>query len=134
MDPCQRGDRPPGPELFKSLAARPLAWLATALFIAGLGTSALARRAGRDLPAWLGSCAFLLGLLGATAAASYPILIRAAGAPARSLTAFTAPPPANRWPPASAGGRVGFCAGRRLHRHHFRLHRGRVRAADGEGY
>jgi len=77
------------PRLFPALAGRPLGWLATALFLVGLGVSFAARRAGRDLLAFLGSSAFLLGVLAATAASVYPTMIRAVD-PARSLTAQNA--------------------------------------------
>lgn len=122
------------PGLFASLAERPVAWLATALFVAGLATSFAARRAGRDLLAFVGSGAFLLGLLGATAASTYPTLIRSIDTPRLSLTAFNASAGGNSlavglywWP-------VGFVLAILYFVLLFRLHRGKVAAADGEGY
>jgi cytochrome d ubiquinol oxidase subunit II len=78
------------PGIFAALAARPLAWLATALFLSGLATSALFSRRGHDLAAFVASGAFILGLLAATAACVYPVMIRSAGDAALSLTAFNA--------------------------------------------
>jgi cytochrome d ubiquinol oxidase subunit II len=122
------------PGLFASFAARPLAWLATVVFLAGLAGSFLARRAGRDLPAFLASGAFLLGILGATAASVFPTMIRSIHDPSRSLTAFNA-----------SAGREGLVAGLLWWPFGFvlaivytavvfRLHRGRTKSADGEGY
>lgn len=122
------------PWLFVNLGARPLAWAASALFVAGLATAFAARRAGRDLLAFLGSGAFLLGLLGATAACLYPVLIPARDEAARSLTAArcaTAPGSLAAglrwWPP----GLVLAIAYLTLL---FRLHRGRVAKARDAGY
>jgi cytochrome d ubiquinol oxidase subunit II len=122
------------PGLFTSLATRPLAWLATVLFLAGLAGSFLARRAGRDLPAFLASGAFLLGFLGATAASVFPTMIRSIDAPARSLTAFNA----SAGPEGLAAGLLwwpfGFVLAIVYTAVVFRLHRGRTRSVDGEGY
>jgi len=122
------------PGLFPALAGRPLGWLATALFLAGLGVSFAARRAGRDLLAFLGSSAFLLGVLAATAASVYPTMIRAVD-PVRSLTAQNAAAghaslaAGLLWWPAGLVLAIGYFTLL------FRLHRGKVRvAAEGEGY
>ena len=122
------------PGLFSALALRPLAWLASALFVAGFVTSLAARRAGRDLTAFLGSAAFLLGVLGATATALYPTLIPARDAPALSLTAAgCAASPESlaaglRWWP------LGFALAVAYAVIVFRLHRGRVQGAGDESY
>jgi cytochrome d ubiquinol oxidase subunit II len=118
------------PELFEALAARPLAWLATLCFIAGLTTSLVARRAGKELLAFLGSSAFLLGVLGATAAAVYPTMIRSIHDPALSLTAHNAAagPESLRtgllWWPFGFVLAVGYFVVL------FRLHRGKARPSD----
>ncbi len=123
------------PEVFSGLAARPLAWLATALFLAGLGVSLVARRRDRDLLAFLGSAAFLLGVLAATAASIYPTMIKAVPGGAPSLTAENAAssPHALRvgmlWWPVGLVLALGYVAVL------FRLHRGKAQApAEGEGY
>lgn len=122
------------PQMADHLAARPLAWAATALFLAGLGGTLLARRAGRDLAAFVASCAFLFGLLAATAAVLYPTMLRAATV-APSLTAqnAAAAPHSLRvallWWPAGLLLAIGYYVVL------FRLHRGKAQAAaEGEGY
>jgi cytochrome bd ubiquinol oxidase subunit II len=59
------------------LAAHP--WIAAfpLLAIAGLATALLALRRAQPLPAFLGSCAYLAGLLAATAASLYPAVLPA---------------------------------------------------------
>jgi cytochrome bd ubiquinol oxidase subunit II len=121
------------PGLFATLVTRPLALLATLVFVAGLAVSFLAHRAGKELLAFLGSGAFLLGVLGATAASVYPTMIRSIDDPARSLTALNAvaSPESLRvgllwWP-------VGFVLAIFYFVVLFRLHRGKVRLSD-EGY
>jgi len=123
------------PDLFASLAARPLAWLATALFLAGLATSYVARRAGRDLAAFLGSSAFLLGVLAATAASLWPVMLRATSDPALSLTALNSAAGERSlrlgllWWPVGLALAIVYVAIL------FRLHRGKAEAAaEGEGY
>ena len=122
------------PEIGRHLADRPLAWLATALFLSGLAGSWLARRAGRDLLAFLGSCSFVLGLLAATAAAVYPTMIRGTSA-AASLTALNSAAGEHSlrvgllwWP-------IGFVLAAVYYVVLFRLHRAKAQAAEeGEGY
>ncbi|HEX4956348.1 MAG TPA: cytochrome d ubiquinol oxidase subunit II [Thermoanaerobaculia bacterium] len=123
------------PEVLSGLAARPLAWLATALFLAGLVASLVARRRGRDLTAFLGSSAFLLGLLAATAASIYPTMIKAVPGGGASLTAENAASSEHAlrvgmlWWPLGFALAVGYFVVL------FRLHRGKAQApAEGEGY
>jgi cytochrome d ubiquinol oxidase subunit II len=123
------------PGILRGLAARPLAWLSVALLLAGLATSFVARRAGRDLLAFLGSAAFLLGVLAATAASVFPVMLRSAGDPALSLTAENAAAGERSlrlgllwWPIGLVLAVVYFVI-------LFRLHRGKAQAAaEGEGY
>ena len=122
------------PQLFPSLGARPLAWLATAVFLGGLIASGFFRRNGRDLAAFIASGAFILGLLAATAACVYPVMIRSAGDAARSLTAFNASSSAHslasglRWWPVGALIAIGYVALL------FRVHRGKVLQSEQQGY
>jgi len=122
------------PGFTATLAARPLAWAASAVFVCALGASGLARRAGRDLVAFVCSGTFLFGILGATAACLYPVMIRSHDDPARSLTAFNASgthdslATALRWWP------LGFVLAVVYVVVLFRLHRGKVRSAGDEGY
>ena len=123
------------PEIFRALGARPLAWLATLLFLAGLSASFVGRQRGRDLVAFLGSSAFLLGVLAATAASVYPVWLRSSGEAPLSLTALNSASGEYSlrvglywWP-------VGFVLAIVYFTILFRIHRGRAQAAEeGEGY
>ncbi len=44
---------------------------------------------GGFLTAFLGSCVFLLGIIGASAASYFPVMLRATGADVLSITAYT---------------------------------------------
>jgi cytochrome d ubiquinol oxidase subunit II len=122
------------PDVYRAWAARPLAWVCTAVFLGGLVLSAAARRAGKDLTAFIASSAFLLGILAATAVSMYPAMIRVVGDPSRSLTAFNAAASPHalaaglQWWPIGAALAVAYCVVL------FRLHRGKAQAADGHGY
>jgi len=123
------------PALFPGMGSRGLAALAVALAIGGIATALLRLRRGKFLGAFLGSCAFLLGIIGASAASYFPVMLRATGADALSLTAYTGGGDeaslriALRW----------FLVGAPLALLYlaivFRLHRSTaVAARDGEGY
>ncbi len=122
------------PGFFSGFAGRPLAWLSGLLALGGLVVSSLAVRRGRDLTAFLGSCAFLAGVLAATAAGMFPVLLRDPRG-AASITAYVAANDA-----ASLHAALGwFLVGMPLAIAYtvivFRMHRGRaVAAAEGEGY
>lgn len=123
------------PDLFEQFATRPLALFAALLGVAGLVAAFLGRRRGRPLFAFIGSSAFLLGILVATVASSYPVMIRSALDPALSLTALNAASSATSlrtgllWWPFGFALALGYLA-LLLH-----IHRGKVRAPlEGEGY
>jgi cytochrome d ubiquinol oxidase subunit II len=123
------------PRIFRGLQGRPLAWLATALFLGGLALSFAARRAGRDLAAFLGSCAFLLGVLAATAASVYPVWLKSTVDPAFSLTATGSAAGATSLRAGLLWWPVGLLLAILYTGILFRLHRGKARAAaEGEGY
>ncbi|MFA6954270.1 MAG: cytochrome d ubiquinol oxidase subunit II [Thermoanaerobaculia bacterium] len=123
------------PHVMGAVAKRPLAIAATLAACVGLATSVLARRRGGDLAAFLGSSAFVLGLLAATAASLYPVWLRSTIDPAWSLTAANAAaaPESLRagllwWP---FGLVLAVCYTTLIFRHH----RGKAHAAaEGEGY
>jgi cytochrome d ubiquinol oxidase subunit II len=77
------------PASFATFHERPLAWLGAFAAVAGLATAGWGLRAARPLAAFLGSCAFIAGILGATAAMNFPILLRASGDATRSLSAYS---------------------------------------------
>ncbi|MGH7655840.1 MAG: cytochrome d ubiquinol oxidase subunit II [Gemmatimonadaceae bacterium] len=114
------------PGIFQALTVRPLAWLATVVFAGGFIVSVRGRRRGNDLAAFVGSGAFILGLLAATAACIYPVMLKSAGDPSLSLTAFNASSGAYAlraglwWWPAGFVIAIGYVA------LVFRAHRGKV--------
>jgi cytochrome d ubiquinol oxidase subunit II len=121
-------------EVFAGLARRPLAWAATALFLAGLAAS-FAERRRRPALAFAGSAAFLLGLLAATAASVYPTMLRSSLDPAWSLTAGNAAANGKALAVGFAWFPVGFVLALVYMTVLMRLHRGKVQAAaEGEGY
>jgi cytochrome d ubiquinol oxidase subunit II len=123
------------PEVFGGLATKPLAWLSTSVFLGGLATSYVARQRGRDLVAFLGSCAFLLGLLAATAASIYPTWLRSTLDPTWSLTATNTAAASSSLVAALYWWPFGFVLAGGYFVVLFRLHRGKVRAAENhEGY
>lgn len=121
-------------DLFQALAHRPLAWGATALAVLGIIGGLVARGRGNDRAAFLASSGFLIGILGATAASLFPVLLRARGGPALSITAFQAANDAHGLAVALRWFLVGVpLALFYLGVVHW-LHRGRAQAApEGEG-
>ncbi len=123
------------PDLYANLPHVPLAWLGLAIFMLGLATVFWGQLGRRPGIAFLGSAAFILGLLVATAACVFPVMLRSSLNTSWSLTAYN-----------SAVGKSGLYAGLKWWLlgfpiavgyviFLFRLHRGKVKAAtDGEGY
>jgi cytochrome bd ubiquinol oxidase subunit II len=123
------------PDLLARLPTRPLAWLSLGVAVVGLLMVGQGLRRDRDLQAFLGSCAFLAGMLAATAACLFPVMLRATPDASRSLTAYTAAsPPYSLW--AALGFWViGFPLAVTYFIVLFRLHRGKAAAASGrDGY
>jgi cytochrome d ubiquinol oxidase subunit II len=123
------------PTLFPGMGRRWLAMLAALLAVAGIVVVLVRLSRGGFLGAFFGSCAFLLGVIGASAASYFPVMLRATGGDALSLTAYTGGGD-------EAGLRVAlrwFLIGAPLALIYlaviFRLHRGKaVAAREGEGY
>ena len=123
------------PVLLPNLRHRPLAWLALVLAVGGLASVVRALRQRRDLMAFLGSSAFLVGMLAATAACLFPVMLRSIDDPARSLTAFNAAAPASSLRAAIGWWIIGAPLAVGYFVFLFRVHRGKVVAAIGrEGY
>lgn len=122
-------------DLFAALPHRPLAWVAVMVAIAGLAGVGYGLRSRRDLTAFLGSCAFLTGMLVATAACIFPVMLRSVGGAGQSLTAYNASVPAANLRIAFSWWILGFPLAILYFVILFRLHRGKVVAATGrEGY
>lgn len=123
------------PALLPALPGRPLAILGLALAVVGLALALLRHRAGRDLAAFLGSCAFLTGMLVATAACLYPVMLPSSGDPSRSITAFTGGGSVAGLRTALGWWSIGFPVAIAYFVILFRIHRGKaVAAREGEGY
>jgi cytochrome bd ubiquinol oxidase subunit II len=122
-------------ELFPALRGRPLAWLSALVALGGLITVGLGLRSRRDLRAFLGSCAFLGGMLAATAASIFPVMLRSFGGEGQSLTAYNSSVPVASLRIAFSWWIVGFPLAILYFFTLFRIHRGKVVAATGrEGY
>jgi cytochrome d ubiquinol oxidase subunit II len=117
------------PGFFSAFPQRPVAWLAAFVAASGLATAILANRRGRDGAAFAGSCGFLAGLLGATAACLYPVLLRSASDPALSVTAQAAASDAHGLATALGWFALGAPLAVVYVVVQFRLHRGRAIAA-----
>jgi cytochrome d ubiquinol oxidase subunit II len=123
------------PTLLPVLPGRPFAWLGLLLAIGGVVTVLLQSRRDRPLATFLGSCAFLAGMLVATVACLYPVILRSTGDPALSITAQGAGSSPGGLRTALGWWAIGFPIAVAYFVVLFRIHRGRaVAARDGEGY
>jgi cytochrome d ubiquinol oxidase subunit II len=121
--------------MLAALPARPMAWLSTLLAVAGLAIVWLGLRARRPLLAFLGSSAFVTGMLAATAACVFPVMLRAIGDGGLSLTAYNASVSASSLRIALGWWAIGAPLAVAYHLVIYRLHRGKVRAPRGrDGY
>ena len=122
------------PVMFRAFAARPLAWLAVTVALAGLVAVFTGPRRGALAP-FLGSCAFIAGLLGATAASMFPVMLRSVPDPSLSITAYGASNDAAGLRTALGWWSLGFPVAIAWFVMLLRIHRGKaVAAADREGY
>ncbi|MEO8053877.1 MAG: cytochrome d ubiquinol oxidase subunit II [Acidobacteriota bacterium] len=123
------------PDLLAALPRRPLAALLAVAALLGLAGAFAFLGRGRDLAAFLSSCAFLGGLSVATAVCVWPVMLRAAPGPERSLTAANAGGDPSGLATALVWLAVGAPLVAAYYAFLFRFHRGRaVAAAGGEGY
>jgi len=123
------------PALYANLSRSPLEWAGMALFLGGLATVFTGLARGRHRTAFLGSSAFIVGILAATAAGTWPVMLRSTLDPAASLTAYNA----SAGPGGLRAGLGWWFIGFPLAVLYFallgRVHRGKVRAPeDGQGY
>lgn len=123
------------PDLFPALTSRPIAMLATTLAVTGLVVVAIGLKRGLHLVAFLGSSAFLAGMLAATAASIFPVMLRATGGDSLSLTAYRASSGADNLRTALGWWIIGTPIAVGYFVLVFRLHRGKATAARGrDGY
>jgi cytochrome d ubiquinol oxidase subunit II len=123
------------PGFFGAVFGRPLAGAAALAAAAGLVLVALGLKRQAHLHAFLGSCLFLVGMLAATAAAVFPVMLRATGDEALSLTAYNASAARSSLEVAIRWWLVGIPLVVIYFVTVFRTHRGKAVAAVGrEGY
>jgi cytochrome bd ubiquinol oxidase subunit II len=121
--------------MLAALPHRPLAVLFLLLAVGGLVMVGAGLRRHRELQAFLGSCAFLTGMLTATAACVFPEMLRSITNDAWSLTAYNSSVPVESLRIALRWWAIGVPLVLLYFYVLFRLHRGKVPAprAD-EGY
>jgi cytochrome bd ubiquinol oxidase subunit II len=123
------------PDVYANLPQAPLAWLGMLIFLGGLGLVFWGQFRNRDLLAFIGSAAFVLGLLAATAACVFPVMLKSTLDPAFSLTAQNAATSPHGLHTGLKWWVVGFPIAVTYFVLLFRLHRGKVKAeSDPEGY
>jgi cytochrome bd ubiquinol oxidase subunit II len=123
------------PDFFASFPSRPFAWVGAIAALAGLVAASLSIRSGNDRRAFLGSCAFLAGLMVATAALLFPVLLRSSGDPSLAITAYAASNDRAGLATALSWWIVGFPIAIGYFVVVFRMHRGKAPVnAEGEGY
>jgi cytochrome d ubiquinol oxidase subunit II len=123
------------PSVFAGSARSGFAMLFTVVLLAGFGAVIVGLLRDRPLLAFVGSGTFLLGLLAASAASVFPVMLSSSLRPEWSLTAFNSASS----PESLRKGLVWWGLGLPLALGYlaflFRLHRGKVKpAAEGEGY
>jgi cytochrome d ubiquinol oxidase subunit II len=123
------------PDVYANLAHASLAGLSLAFFLFGLATLLWGQLRGRYGVAFLGSAAFILGLLAATAACVFPVMLKSTLDPAWSLTAYNSAVDQHALRAGAKWWFLGFPIAVAYAIFLFRIHRGKVKiASDGEGY
>jgi cytochrome bd ubiquinol oxidase subunit II len=121
-------------QMYDALSTRPLAWLALIVALAGIGSVAVGLRRDKPLRAFLGSCAFLAGLLAATAALVFPAMLKGL-ADGRSLSVYNSVVPDASLRTALAWWLVAAPLAVTYFIVLFKIHRGKVVAPEGRvGY
>jgi cytochrome d ubiquinol oxidase subunit II len=121
------------PDLFSGLAARPWTLAFVALALAGAWGAVRPTRRGRDLVAFLGSSAFLFGLVATALAGNYPFWLRSTLDLSESLTATNSASTRYGLGVALIWWVVGIALVAGYFTHLFRSVRGEIRPDDGPG-
>jgi cytochrome d ubiquinol oxidase subunit II len=123
------------PDIYANLPQAPLAWVGLIVFLLGLVAVFYGQLTGKPRLAFVGSGAFMLGLLAATAAAVFPVMLRSTLDPAWSLTAHNASVSEHGLVTGLTWWVIGFPIALGYFVFLYRLHRGRVQApVDEKGY
>jgi cytochrome d ubiquinol oxidase subunit II len=113
----------------------PLAWLFFIVYVAGLGLVFLGLSRKWHLLAFVGSGAFIIGILATTAACVFPVMLRSTLDPQFSLTAINASVEPHGLKAGLVWWFIGFPIAVGYFAYLFRIHRGKVKVApEGEGY
>jgi cytochrome d ubiquinol oxidase subunit II len=122
------------PELLPAILGRPFAILGLLLAASGIVCALVLNARGRFLGAFLGSCAYLAGMLTATAACLFPVMLRSIGDGALSITAYTGGGAIPGLRTATRWWMLGFPLALAYFATVFRINRGKVVAArEGDG-
>lgn len=122
------------PNVWAALPHRPLGLLFTAIALGGLTLAFLGQKQKRYLRAFLGSGAFILGLLAATAACVYPVMLRS-NLGTQDLTALNSASSPHGLVMGLSWWILGFPIAIGYAALLFHIHRGKASAAaEGEGY
>ncbi len=123
------------PDVWLALPHRPLGLLFTVVALGGLTFAFYGQKQKRYLRAFLGSGTFILGLLAATAACVYPVMLRSSLDRVQDLTALNSSVAAHGLATGLKWWILGFPIAIGYIVLLFRIHRGKVSAAaEGEGY
>jgi cytochrome d ubiquinol oxidase subunit II len=123
------------PAIYRNLPHAPLAWVGLVLFLGGLAAVYAGLQGNRNLLAFLGSGAFIIGILAATAACVWPVMLPSTLDPAASLTAYNASASAGSLRAGTVWWFIGFPIALAYFSYLFWTHRGKVKAPEeGEGY
>ncbi len=123
------------PDIWSALPHRPLGMVFTVVALGGLSLAFYGQVQKRYLRAFLGSGAFILGLLAATAACVYPVMLRSSLDRALDLTAVNSSVAQHGLATGLRWWVLGFPIAISYIVLLFRIHRGKVAAAEeGEGY
>jgi len=123
------------PRIFAAFPHAPLAWLFFVVYLAGLVAVFTGIRRGQFLLAFVGSGAFMVGILATTAACVWPVMLHSTLDSAYDLTALNSAASSHSLASGLGWWFIGFVIVLCYFANIFRIHRGKVKAAaDGEGY
>ena len=122
------------PGLYEHFPQAPLAWLFFGVYFAGLLLVFTGLAKDRHLLAFLGSGAFILGLLATTAACVWPVMLGSTLNPGYSLTAHNASVATSGLQKGLVWWLIGFPIAIGYFVYLFRVHRGKVKVDPHEGY
>jgi cytochrome bd ubiquinol oxidase subunit II len=122
------------PEIWDNYAQYPWGWTFPLIGLAGALGTGYFRMRGNDLGAFLGSSAFIIGMLAATAFSSYPVLLKSSIDPAFSLTVDNAKAPEYGLSVGFVWWILGFVLVAGYFTFIYRSFRGKVKLSEEGGY